>query len=157
MARVALILVGFLTFAATFQAQINVGRKVPILNGMAKVIPRPEYPADARLNCIGGRVEVEVNIDAEGKVASAKAVSGEEPLREASAAAAMKARFYMRQPVKLRGFLIYNFDPYLPRRCTIIRQADSSPVQTRYSAPLPIGDLNQKAKLLPMPRVTAKR
>ena len=55
--------------------------------------PHPEYPAEARRDNVSGTVTVEIEIDEDGKVASAKAVRGPEALRDAAVKAAYKARF----------------------------------------------------------------
>ena len=75
--------------------------------------PQPPYPDEARRNHIGGSVRVHVVIDEQGNVLSAKAVSGPLELRQASEAAAMKARFtptlLSGMPVKVTGAIDYNF------------------------------------------------
>ena len=75
--------------------------------------PQPPYPAAARKNHIRGTVVVQVLIDEQGNVLSAKTVSGPLELREASEAAAMKARFtptlLSGMPVKVTGVIQYNF------------------------------------------------
>ena len=60
-----------------------------------------------------GQVSVEVVIDVNGRVISAKATSGPAVLREAAERAAMQARFtpalLTGQPVKMSGTINYNF------------------------------------------------
>ena len=53
----------------------------------------PTYPAIAKASRVKGEVIVEVKIDAQGKVTSAAAVSGDELLRKASEKAAADWRF----------------------------------------------------------------
>lgn len=84
-----------------------------VLNGKAKVLPRPAYPAAARSVSASGPVSVQVTIDESGKVVGAKAVSGHPLLRKAAETAAMKAAFVpiniSGSPVKTTGVLTYNF------------------------------------------------
>ena len=84
-----------------------------VLNGKAISKPSPRYPAAARKAGVAGIVEVAVIIDEEGKVITARAVSGPDELREAAVEAARKARFsptrLSGQPVKVSGRLSYNF------------------------------------------------
>lgn len=73
------------------------------LNGKAISIPTPEYPATARQAQASGAVTVQVTVDEEGNVVSAKAVSGHPLLRAAAVTAAQKAKF---TPTKLNGELV---------------------------------------------------
>jgi TonB family protein len=77
--------------------------------------PKPEYPAAARQQRIAGAVTVQLVINEEGKVTSAKAVSGPSELHEAAEAAALKARFeptrLSGKPVTVNGVITYNFVP----------------------------------------------
>ena len=72
-----------------------------------------ERPKDRRGKPVTGHVRVEVVIDEEGKVISARAIDGNKELREAAVAASMKARFTPTtsggQLVKVKGVLTYNF------------------------------------------------
>ncbi len=87
--------------------------KLAIINGRATDLPKPIYPQTAKDFCVGGKVEVEVLVDENGNVIEAKAISGDELLRESAVNAAKKARFS--QPmidapiVKTRGIIVYNF------------------------------------------------
>jgi protein TonB len=93
------------------------GKRAPIsggvLNGKALVLPRPEYPAEARAARAGGTVVVQVTIDEYGNVIAARAVSGHQMLHQASANAALQARFsptfLMGEAVKVTGVITYNF------------------------------------------------
>jgi len=84
-----------------------------ILNGKAITLPRPEYPAVARAAKAAGNVTVEVTIDEEGNVISARSVSGHPLLQSAALTAARQAKFsptrLSGQPVKVNGVLVYNF------------------------------------------------
>ena len=84
-----------------------------VLNGSALNLPAPLYPEAARRMHTAGIVEVEVVIDENGKVISAKAISGPAIFRDNAAQAALRARFtpskLSGQPVKVTGKIIYNF------------------------------------------------
>jgi TonB family protein len=85
-----------------------------VLNGSAISLPAPAYPEMARRMRASGQVTVEVIIDENGKVLSARAVSGTTVLREAAVQAAYRARFsptkLSGQPVKVAGVINYNFN-----------------------------------------------
>lgn len=84
-----------------------------VINGKAISLPTPPYPSAAQAVRAGGQVSVQVSIDEEGRVTSAKAVSGNPLLRSVSETAAKSARFSQTflsgQPVKVTGVIIYNF------------------------------------------------
>ena len=84
-----------------------------ILNGKAINLPAPTYPEMAKRMHMTGMVEVEVVIDLNGKVISAKAVKGPSFLTAAAEQAAKLARFtptlLSGQPVKVSGIITYNF------------------------------------------------
>ncbi len=84
-----------------------------VLNGKAISLPAPEYPAIAKQARASGAVAVQVTIDENGTVISARAVSGHPLLQAAAVAAARQARFsptlLMGEPVKVNGVIIYNF------------------------------------------------
>lgn len=86
-----------------------------VLNGSAVSLPKPAYPAGARAVRASGTVNVQVLIDENGNVISAKAVSGHPLLRSSAEKAARRARFRSTllsgQPVKVTGVLVYNFKP----------------------------------------------
>lgn len=73
----------------------------------------PVYPAMAAKLRVGGKVVVDVTLDTEGKVTSAKASSGNQFLRQACEDAAKRSQFkpamFGSQAVKAKGFLVYNF------------------------------------------------
>ena len=84
-----------------------------VLNGKAVSKPMPAYPPAARSAGVQGTVVVQIVVDEDGDVASAHAVSGPEPLRDAAADAALRARFsptrLSGQPIKVSGVVTYNF------------------------------------------------
>jgi protein TonB len=81
----------------------------------SKVIdkPAPPYPAIARAAGIHGPVAVQILVDEQGRVVSAKAASGNPLLQAAAVQAAYRARFtptmLTGQPVKVTGTITYNF------------------------------------------------
>lgn len=84
-----------------------------VLNGSALNLPPPVYPDNARRSGVEGTIEVEVVIDENGKVVSAKALSGPVALRDSAVQAAQRARFTPTKlsglPVRVTGKIIYNF------------------------------------------------
>lgn len=74
---------------------------------------KPVYPANAQRFNIEGQVMVQVTLDEEGNVTSAKATSGAQLLRAACEDAARRSKFKPAtigtQPVKATGFISYNF------------------------------------------------
>jgi TonB family protein len=84
-----------------------------VLNGKAISLPTPAYPDMARRMGIFGTVEVNVIVDENGKVLSAKALSGPGPLRDTAVQAALRARFsptkLSGQAVKVSGQINYKF------------------------------------------------
>jgi protein TonB len=84
-----------------------------VLNGKAISLPKPQYPAIAKAAHAAGTVTVQVLIDENGSVVSAKAVSGHPLLQAVAVAAARQARFsptkLSGQPVKVTGVIQYNF------------------------------------------------
>lgn len=97
-------------------AGVNTPRKPisgGVLNGKAIVLPKPEYPIDARTAGAAGAVAVQVTVDESGMVIEAKAISGHPLLQQPSVNAALQARFsptsLMGEPVKVSGVLVFNF------------------------------------------------
>lgn len=84
-----------------------------VLNGKAISLPAAEYPAVAKQAKASGAVVVQVTIDENGSVISARATSGHPLLQASAIAAARQAKFsptlLMGEPVKVNGVLIYNF------------------------------------------------
>ena len=75
----------------------------------------PVYPLFAVKSHIGGRIVVDVVIDVDGNVVSAKANSGQQLLKQASEEAAVRSKFKPamigNQAVKAKGYIVYNFTP----------------------------------------------
>lgn len=84
-------------------------------NLKSKVVsnPQPKLPDAARNAKVSGPVRVELTVDENGRVTSAKAVSGNPLLRKAAEDSARTARFtptkLKGQPVKVTGVIQYNF------------------------------------------------
>ena len=91
-------------------SSINTGG---VLNGKATSLPKPPYPPAAKAVGASGAVNVQITIDEQGNVISAKAVSGHPLLRDAAERAARSARFsptYLSKvAVKVNGLIVYNF------------------------------------------------
>ncbi len=75
----------------------------------------PIYPIFAIKSNIGGLVLVNVTLDSEGNVQTAKAASGHQFLKQAGEDAAMKSKFKPAmagdKAVKAKGYIVYNFTP----------------------------------------------
>lgn len=84
-----------------------------VLNGKAVSLPKPQYPPAARAVRASGAVSVQVLVDENGRVVSARAVSGHPLLRPSAVAAARQAKFaptlLAGQPVRVSGIITYNF------------------------------------------------
>jgi TonB family protein len=84
-----------------------------VLNDKAISLPKPPYPPIARAAKATGTVVVEVTVDENGNVISARAISGHPLLQAGAIAAARSARFsptrLSGQPVKVTGIITYNF------------------------------------------------
>jgi protein TonB len=84
-----------------------------VLNSRAKDLPRPPYPAMAKIARVQGKVTVQVLIDETGNVVAANVVSGPPLLVVESRRAALQARFSPTtidgKPVKVSGMITYNF------------------------------------------------
>lgn len=84
-----------------------------VLNAKATSKPEPAYPAIARTVHASGTVTVEVEVDEQGRVTAARAVSGHQLLRASAEAAARQARLtptrLSGRPVKVKGVLTYDF------------------------------------------------
>lgn len=94
-------------------------RPIGIVNGYATVLPKPVLTAKEQAACVSGQVKVLITISEHGRVIAAKVVSGDRALLRSSIAAARRARFEPRTidvtPVRMAGFLVYNFQ--LPSQC----------------------------------------
>src|SRR6185436_12287204 len=84
-----------------------------VLNGKAIRLVQPAYPPIARAARASGAVSVQVTLDEDGNVISARAVSGHPLLKSSAEAAARQSKFsptrLSGQPVKVTGVIIYNF------------------------------------------------
>ena len=84
-----------------------------VLSGKAVSKPAPPYPIIAKQAHIQGLVAVQIVIDEQGRVISARATSGNPLLQQAAVQAAYQARFtptlLSGQPVKVTGSITYNF------------------------------------------------
>lgn len=84
-----------------------------VITGEAIYLPKPQYPATAIAVNAQGDVSIQVLIDEEGRVISAKPVSGHPLLRAAATGAARSAKFrptlLSNQPVKVTGVIVYKF------------------------------------------------
>ena len=94
-------------------APVKILKVSRVLNSEAISLPAPSYPPIARQTRTQGTVIVQVLIDEEGKVISAKATSGNVLLVPAAQSAALRARFSPtvlgEQKVKVQGVITYNF------------------------------------------------
>ena len=93
-------------------------KKAPIsggvMTGKAINLPTPVYSAAARAVGALGTVTVQIPVDEQGNVISAKALDGNPLLRTAAVEAALKARFkpttLSNVPVKVTGLISYHFN-----------------------------------------------
>lgn len=84
-----------------------------VINGKAKSLAKPVYPAAAQAVNAEGAVSVQVIVDEAGNISAANAVSGHPLLRQAAVDAALQSKFaptvLSGQPVKVSGVVVYNF------------------------------------------------
>lgn len=84
-----------------------------VITSQATYLPKPVYSEIAKRLRVQGTVSVQVLVDEQGRVVSAKAVSGSSFLIPEAQKAAMQARFsptlLSGQPVKVSGVITYNF------------------------------------------------
>jgi TonB family protein len=89
------------------------GNKADVINGQAISLPQPAYPKSARGGGASGPVVVQIIVDEQGVVTSARAVSGDRLLYEAAESAARQARFkptlVSGHPAKVIGTMTYSF------------------------------------------------
>src|SRR5205085_3280684 len=133
----SIIFLFILSTAAIAQKTID-GVRVGIINGAATYLPKPDYPQDAKDFCVGGKVEVLVELMASGgKPLTVKAISGDELLRNSAEEAVKKSIFSSRLELvtdfKIKGIVVYNFDGF-------IKCANA-------------GIVNKKALILPKPYI----
>lgn len=93
------------------QAQmVSLGQISP---GQAVKMVTPVYSPEARRLNLKGQVTIQISIDEEGNVISAKAVSGVGLLKIAAEDAALKSKFkpavFNGAPAKATGYIVYNF------------------------------------------------
>lgn len=86
-----------------------------VINGRAKSLAKPDYPAAARAARIGGAVSVQVLIAENGRLLSAAPLSGHPELYGAAVSAACRSEFEPTKlegnPVKVSGVITYNWVP----------------------------------------------
>jgi TonB family protein len=84
-----------------------------VITSEALLLPKPLYPAAAKLMHIQGKVSIQILIDETGKVLSARAIDGPPLLKLTAEKAAYQARFSPTrlgdQAVKVSGLITYNF------------------------------------------------
>ncbi len=84
-----------------------------VVNGKARQLAVPSYPAAGKAVRATGAVNVQVTIDESGNIISANAVSGHPLLRHSAEQSALKSSFMpvmlSGQPVKVTGVIVYNF------------------------------------------------
>lgn len=121
-----------------------------VINGKAVKMVKPEFPAAAKAVGASGVVNVEVILDEEGNVTTAKAISGHALLRKSSEEAALASKFSLTKledkPIKVKGIVVYNFV-----------SGNDSPKQTAIIQDFKkFGEvLNAKALSLPIPKYPA--
>lgn len=97
----------------TIKQTPKIVRTSNVLNGSATSLPKPAYPRPAIMLGLEGAVRVQVTIDENGNVISAKAADGHPLFRQAAEQAARNARFkptYLNDvAVKVTGVIVYNF------------------------------------------------
>lgn len=79
-----------------------------VLNRMAVSLPRPIYPPMAKQIGASGEVRVQVTVDGNGNVISARAVSGHPLLRSAAESAARRSKMRI-DAANSSGQIVYNF------------------------------------------------
>lgn len=84
-----------------------------VLNGSAISLPKPPYPPAAKAVRAAGTVSVQVTVDEDGNVITARAAGGHPLLQQAAVEAARQAKFrptlLSGTPVKVTGIITYNF------------------------------------------------
>jgi TonB family protein len=88
-------------------------RKGGVANGVALSLPKPKYPATARLFHVEGPARIQLSIDEQGNVTHVEGASGHPILLTAAADAACQAKFsptlLSGVAVKVTGVITYNF------------------------------------------------
>jgi TonB family protein len=84
-----------------------------VLNGKATNLPKPDYPAAALAVNAHGSVNVQITVGTNGKVESAKAISGHPLLRASAVRAAFASEFapttISGTAVRISGVIVYRF------------------------------------------------
>jgi TonB family protein len=90
-------------------SNVNIG----VMNSRAKELRKPAYPPIAKQMGASGQVIVQVSIDEDGHVVTAKAVSGHALLRTPAEAAARQSSFNPvrvgEKAIRANGTIVYNF------------------------------------------------
>lgn len=85
--------------------------------GGGTVFPKPNYPAEAKADKIGGSVRVWIKVDEKGSVGEIERVEGNKILQEAATGAARRAKFSPTicdgAATKVSAVLTYNFIPFI--------------------------------------------
>jgi hypothetical protein len=85
---------------------------LPILNGAAIVLPKPEYSQELQNLCAYGKVEIRVALSADAPVEDAKPISGDPLLYESALKAVRRAKFRINDDlpaIKHTGLVVYDF------------------------------------------------
>lgn len=84
--------------------------------GLGVIVPKPNYPSEAKAARIGGTIFVTVKIDEKGDVVTTENVAGHRFLRKAATSAAQTTKFAPPlcngQAAASKAFLTYHFVPY---------------------------------------------
>jgi TonB family protein len=131
------LLIGCITVTSSAFGQGVKNLRLPILNGSATVLPKPEYTQELQDLCAYGKVEIQVAISAEGRVEDAKPVSGDPILYESALKAVRRAKFRFNgdlSAIKHMGLVVYDFP--VKRKC------------------IEAGVVNKRARNIPQPDVT---
>lgn len=129
-------LIFFLSFVETRAQNTTPSKPISggVVNGKAVSLAKPEYPSEAQKQKVTGTVNVQVVIDENGNVISAKAVSGVDnlALRTAAENAALKSKFSPTRlsgaPVKVTGIVVYNFVDAVVSSETVAAQKENAAV-----------------------------
>ena len=91
----------------------TIPKSLGVVNGIARILVKPKYPPTLHRMGAKGKVIVQVLIDENGKVISAKAIRGNKLLRRLATQAARKSTFtptmLSNVRIKVRGIIVYNF------------------------------------------------
>jgi TonB family protein len=120
MNKLSILFATFVVFCSfqTIYAQNEKRAKISqggVCNGSATYLPKPEYPEEAKSQDIKGTVSVQILIDKNGNVESAKGLSNHPLLRKEAEKAALKAKFRQAfsdgKPTIVGCVLVYFFNP----------------------------------------------